>query len=258
MKMRRITKVWLVFTALALLSGSVSDARGQAASETKPAKEKTAAAMPTVDQIIEKYIQSMGGKAAIEKIQTELETGTFESNGGTMPVEIAIKAPNKWRFEIKLPDGNKFKQVSNGVGGWRVDPQQGVEEMTRDNMLVTSRFLDLRGPIHFKETYSKLELKGKDKQGGRDCYLIEASPKEGKPQTMFFDAETGYLLRVDFTVETNQGTFSATTTLEDYKDVEGVKVAFTLHQIGGEDWTITLTDVKQNVSLDDKQFEKPE
>jgi zinc protease len=257
MEMRGIKTVFLVLTILAILPGSASGASGQAASETKPAAEK-GAALPTADQIIEKYIQSMGGKNSIEKLQTELQTGTFESNGGSMPVEIAIKSPNKWRFEMKLPDGNIFRQICNGVKGWRVNPEQGVEEMTRDNMLLTSRFLDLQAPIRFKEIYSKVELKGKDKQGGRECFLLEATPKEGKPSTMYFDAETGLLLRVDFTVETNQGTFSAATTFEDFKDVEGIKAAFTLHQIGGEDWTITLTDVKWNVPLGDKQFERPE
>ncbi len=230
----------------------------QVAAETKIAAEKPGTSSPTVDQIIEKYIQSLGGKTAIEKLKTELQTGTFEGNGGNMPVEIAIKAPNKWRFEIKLPDGKTFKQLSNGEKGWRVDPQQGVEEMTRDHMLLTSRFLDLQAPIRFKETYTKAEVKGKDKQGGRDCYLIEATPKEGKPQTMFFDVETGFLLRVDFTVEMNQGTFSAEMDFDNYKDVEGVKIPFTLHQTGAEDWTITFSDIKRDISLDDKQFEKPE
>jgi outer membrane lipoprotein-sorting protein len=258
MKMRGTKRMLLVLAVLAVLSGSVSGARGQAALGAKPVQEKAAAALPTADQIFEKYIQSLGGKTAIEQLKTELQTGTFEGNGGNMPVEIAIKAPNKWRFEIKLPDGNAFKQLSNGEKGWRVDPQHGVEEMTRDHMLLTSRFLNLQGPIHFKEIFTKVEVKGKEKHGGRDCYQIEATPIEGKPQTMFFDVETGFLLSVDFTVEMNQGTFSAGMDFDDYKEVQGVKIPFTLHQVGDEEWTIRFTEILRDIALDDKQFEKPE
>jgi zinc protease len=251
-------KAWWVLIFTLFLWNAIVWGQNSPLTASKPEGSQKGEVLPAAEQIIEKYINFTGGKTAIESIQSELQIGSFENAQGSLPVEIAVKNPNKWRFELKLPDGNSFKQVCNGSKGWRMDPQQGWVEMTRDNMLVTSRMLDLHGPLHFKETFSKLVIKGAAKVGERKAYLLEATPKEGSPQTMYFDAENGQLMKIDFTVETPEGTFSASVFFENYKDVNGAKVPFTIKQSGNEEWTMNITEIKRNPVLDDKQFEKPE
>jgi outer membrane lipoprotein-sorting protein len=230
----------------------------QPTQESKPSEVVKTDKLPTVDEILEKLVKSAGGKDAIEKVNSVLQTGTFDNGQGVLPVEIAIKYPNKWRFELKFPDGNSFKQICNGTKAWRFIPQQGWQEMTRENMELTSRMLDLRAPLNYRQTYSKLVVKGKEKIGDRMAYLMEVTPKTGEPMVLAFDADMGALVRIDFTVETEQGTFSGQNFFEDFRDFEGAKVPFTFRQEGGENWTMKITEIKNNPSLDDKQFEKSE
>jgi outer membrane lipoprotein-sorting protein len=224
----------------------------------KAAETVKAEKLPTVDEILENLVKSAGGKAAIEKVNSVIQTGTFDTGQGALPVEMAVKYPNKWRFELKFPDGNSFKQICNGTKAWRFNPQQGWQEMTPENMELTSRMLDLRAPLNFKQTYSKLVVKGKEKVGDRMAYLMEVTPKTGDPMVMAFDTEMGALVRVDFTVETEQGTFSGQNFFEDFKDFEGAKVPYTIRQEGGESWTLKIAEIKNNAPVDDKQFEKSE
>ena len=52
--------------------------------------------IPTVDQILDKYVRAIGGKAAVEKITSRVMRGSLVAPGGTAPLEIYEKLPNKF------------------------------------------------------------------------------------------------------------------------------------------------------------------
>jgi hypothetical protein len=84
-----------------------------------------------------------------------------------------------------------------------------------------------------------MTLKGKEDVGGAEAYAVTATPADGHAVTLYFDARTGLLLRRDRTY------------FEDYREVDGVKLPF---RIRDDFSTITLTEVKHNVPLDDARF----
>jgi len=249
------------FLITVVLSAGLSSAafsQDQPTQTRAPSGVESQEKLPAADEIIARFVKEVGGGPAIEKIESELQTGSFEFGGDSMAVELSLKVPNKWRIEIKMPDGSEFKQVCNGKTAWRLNPQeQEWEEMPRDAMLTTSRMLDLQAPIHIKETFAKREVKGKQKVGNREAFLLKATPTVGPAQDMYFDVENGLLLRVDFTIETEQGTFATQNFFEDYREFEGTRIPFTVRQESNESWVMKIKEIKRNIALDDKQFEKP-
>jgi len=103
-----------------------------------------------------------------------------------------------------------------------------------------------------------MTVSGKEKVGDREAYVIDATPAGAAAEKLYFDTQTGLLIRRDFTAESPQGSFPAQEAYEDYKAVDGVMVAFTtkltLPQFG---LVIKLSEVKHNVPVEDAQFLKP-
>ena len=108
--------------------------------------------------------------------------------------------------------------------------------------------------IKLRELYPKIELKGGMKLGPRETLVLEA-PRGGNPKRWYFDVETGLLLRSD---ERNaSGTVIRSEEFDNYKSIDGVKVPFTIRMLEEALITITLTEVRQNVSIEDSVFSKP-
>lgn len=244
----------ILITTLALAGPAVVRAAQQ-----KP-DEKPADKMPTVDQILDKYVQAIGGKAAIEKLNSRVAKGTFEipAMGMSGPAELFAKAPNKSGFVIELTGFGIFKQVYAGASGWAQDPVSGLRDLSPGELAGAKLDEDFYRDIRLKELYPKMELKGKVKVGERDAYLIEATAESGPTDKLYFDTETGLLVRTDGERETAQGKLLGETFLEDYREVDGIKTPFTLRVNNPViSFTIKLTEVKHNVPVDDAKFAKP-
>jgi hypothetical protein len=75
---------------------------------------------------------------------------------------------------------------------------------------------------------------------------------------MYFDTQTGLIARTDMTLETPEGQFQIETTVDDYREVDGIKIPFTMRQeSSASSAVIKLTEVKHNVAIDDAKFNKP-
>ena len=225
----------------------------------------------TADDIIEKHLAAMGGRAALEKLTSRVVTGTISLStpGGDLSgtIEVYSKAPNKSRTLIKV-DASQFgigqivqDQRFNGTAGYAIDSLNGNREMTGDQ-LEAARSSAFPSPLlKYKEAGSKLELLGREKAGDRDAYVLRLTPKAGPSARMFIDAETYLLAKTVATINVPQigGDVEQTVVASDYRDLDGVKVAYQIRSINQfQTVSITATKVEQNTSVDDKMFSKPE
>jgi hypothetical protein len=120
------------------------------------------------------------------------------------------------------------------------------------------RGADFYQELNYKKNYAKMEVKGKEKVGSYDTYVIEATPTEGGPEKLYFDVNTGLLVRQDGEFDGPQGKTQVETYVDDYKVVDGVKVAHTMKQVNPQmTWVIKLTEVKNNIEIDGAKFGKP-
>ncbi len=254
--MKRIAMLlFVMLVPLALCLAQEEPKKPEAPAQT--AKESVS--LPTVDQILDKFIESSGGKAALEKITSRYVKGTFDipSMGASGTVEIYAKAPNKSYTVIDVPGFGTIQQGYDGTVAWEDNPMTGPRDLTGVELAARKRDVDFYRELHLKELYPKMEVKGKEKVGERDAYVVEGTPAEGKSEKMFFDVENGLLIRADAERESPQGAALVETYLEDYRDVDGVKTPFTMRQVNPMfSMTIKFSEVKSNVDIDDSKFSK--
>ncbi len=225
-----------------------------------PKASDTMAALPSVDQILDKYVQALGGKSAMEKITSTASKGTFEiaAFGANGSAEIWEKAPNKTALKLDIPGFGLVQEGFNGTVAWSQDPQSGLREKTGAELAATKLDADFYKPLKLKQLYPKITVKGKEKVGERDAYVLVATPAEGAPETWYFDTESGLLGKMDLERESPQGKMAVEVFQEDYKEVDGIKIPHTVRQITTAfTIVIKLEEVKHNVAIDDTKFSKP-
>jgi hypothetical protein len=225
----------------------------------KPATAGLASATPSADQILDRYIEAIGGRAAWKKLTSRVSTGTIEvpqmNLSGTL--EIREKAPNHLLATIILA-GASFRQGFDGTVAWTDDPQNGLHEESGAELEDTRRDADFYHPLDLHTLYSKFTVTGREKIGDHDAYVVEAARAGADPDKLYFDTKTALVLRLSTRHHTADGVTSFQEDLEDYREVDGVKLPFTVHQTTSDSaFTIKFTEIHQNVELDDAQFSKP-
>ena len=212
--------------------------------------------LPTVDQILDHYVQAVGGKQAIEKVSSRVLKGSrVGADGVLVPEEVYAKAPNKLLIITSYPN-QVFRTGFNGTQGW-AKSNQVTRDLPAEMQSQIRREAEFYKETKLKEMYSKMTLRGKAMIGEREVYVIEAIPADSaSPEKLYFDVQTGLLVRKYSESKTILGPFPTQTDYEDYREVDGVKLPFTIRwSIPGRVWGRRITEVKQNVSLDDAQFD---
>ncbi len=249
----------LAAVACILLLAVIASAQ-EATQKVEPKDAKSSEALPDPEQIIEKFIKALGGKEAIEKVTSRVSKGTFEvpTFGGTGTWESYAKAPNKTITIINIPDFGVIRQAFDGKTAWDDNPQMGINDKSGPALTRAKLDAQFYRFLNLKDLYPKMTNAGKKKIGDKDAYEVDATSAEGATESWFFDADTGLLLRVDAEREGMSGMSPTQSFLEDYKEVDGVKIPHSIRQTSA-DITILLktTEVKQNVDIDDTKFVKP-
>ena len=229
----------------------------------------TSALAQTADEIVEKHLAAIGGREALGRIRTRVSTGTVTVTTplGELPgtVESFAKAPNKSRTLVKI-DLTAFgapqlinDQRFDGNAAYVIDSLNGNRDITgtqldamKNNGFPTA-LLDYRARGH------ALALIGKEPVAGKPAFVLEITPKTGPRARTWIDVDSYVVVRTTVRVEApSGGEVEQMTEFNDYRTVDGVKVAFLVKSSNAmQTVTATLTNVTHNVDVDEASFAKP-
>ena len=219
-----------------------------------------AAALPTVDQVLDKFVQAIGGKAAFEKLHSREMKGVQIVAGGTeIPIEGYQEAPNKIVMIGTVPNLGVNITGYNGTVGWTKNAR-GQRELSGALLEQVKRSADFYGNLRLKETHPDLRVVGRSKIGDHEVYVLQSKVSDTRTERFYFDAQTGLLLRIQSITQTLLARIPDQTDFEDYRDVDGVKLPFTIRQSSIDprsDWTRKYTEIKHNVTVDESKFNPP-
>jgi hypothetical protein len=224
------------------------------------AAQTQSSALPTAQQVVDKFIAAIGGRAALERITSRVASGTLEipDAGVTGTLQISEKAPDKSLAVVEVPGLGTIKDGTDGTSSWEDAPPGGLRERTGSELAEAKRAATFNAELKWFTIYKTVTVTGREKVGTRDTIVVIATPPDGHPTTMYFDAENGLMLRQSLTRETSQGPIGVEVFFEDYREVDGIKQPFSVRQVTPQ-FTLSfkLTAIKHNVPLDDAIFRKP-
>jgi zinc protease len=218
------------------------------------------AALPTVDQVIENYVKALGGKTALEKITSRTLKGAIEWGDLMGTAEHYFKAPNKYMSVTTLSGisgEGVYREGFNGIAGWSISLTGNQRDWSGPEVALAQRNRDFYKELRLKTIYPSIALKGKEKIGDKEAYVLELTPASGRPDKLYFDVATGLLLRHAYVMEGSQGSSEYEYNYDDYREVNGVKVAFLHRRAKPSNITIRVSEVKFNLDLDDAKFNRP-
>jgi len=221
---------------------------------------KAVETLPSTDQVLNRYVEAVGGRAAIAKLKTRVVRGTREaSQGRSWPLEITVKEPDKYLMVIKIPQQGEVRQGFNGKTGW-VKSSQGLREMNANELATLKQSLELSKAIKISEPFPRMTVTGREKVGDSEAYVLEHKPADGVTEKLFFDAQTGLLLRKLTITNTVLVPIPEQIDFEDYREVDGVKLPFTIRISNIDTWfslTRKLNEIRHSDVVDDSQFNMP-
>lgn len=216
-------------------------------------------ALPTAAQVVDKYLQAIGGRGAGERLERRVMKGTFINwEGKESPLEVRLQGA-KALVITSNPQQGAVTQGFNGTTGW-IKTAKEQREMRGGEVARFRTLQQAYDVLQVKEAAPGMKVVGREKLGDRDAYIVMWPMDERRTQKLYFDAQTGLLLRVITYLNTMLGPIPSETDFEDYRDVNGVKIPFTVRQSFVDPWvgsTRKFTEVKAGVPLDDAQFNPP-
>jgi hypothetical protein len=215
---------------------------------------------PTADQILAKYLDALGGQAALDKLKTAVMKGTYTgANGASLPYEVEMVAPDKFHVLVTTPQGT-MERAFDGTVGWEKDGR-GVAPLAPITLATLKQMFLLYSNIRLKEQFTSLRVGRRDKIGDRVVITVSGRTADNRREQLYFDAETGLLVRRIRYTPTIIGIIPDQTDFEDYRDVDGVKFPFTVRvssvEVGNPIGTRKYTEIKLNGPVDDSKFKMP-
>lgn len=204
--------------------------------------------LPTLDAVLAKYVAAIGGRDAQRKIVSRVSKGRVDVPGVSFggKLEVYAKAPNRSLTVMNVEPAGLVKQGFDGRVSWNI----GSDANGIDRAALVD--VDFYRETKLSEQYTRLKLLGKVKEGFREVYLVEAVRRDSATENLYFDVESGLLVRRDLP---RKGSERAEVYFNDWRDVDGVKLPFRITQVlPNTKFVITLEDVKQNVPIDDAIF----
>ncbi|HLW97500.1 MAG TPA: c-type cytochrome [Candidatus Acidoferrales bacterium] len=214
------------------------------------------AAPPTADQVLAKFAQAAGGADALAKITTRIEKGNLIFGPNPTPIDLYMKAPNKRVAVSHGPGGDSFTAF-DGTSGW-LSGRRGSTDMNSIDSHSAMVDAIFSPATDLKKIFPQMRGARPDKIGTEDVYMLLARGPNMPIVRLYFDQQTGLLVRLIKYNDVGLGQMPVQVDYADYRDADGIKIPFrwTLSRPNGR-FTIQIDSVQQNVPIDDSKFAKP-
>lgn len=216
------------------------------------------ASLPTVDEILDRYIKALGGTQALDRVTTRMRKGSVEVAGLQGTFEVYEVAPNKSLLIGSLPPPRgSMQQAFDGSSGW-VKSQSGVFDMRGDSLAQAQRESAFYGDVKLKEQFKDMSVTNLERTDSREFYVVQGTRPDGQIERLYFDVQTGLLARRYWETPTYFGGLPNVNDYDDYRKVGSVRLPFVIRKgRSGIIFRQTISEYKLNLRIDDAKFKKP-
>jgi hypothetical protein len=220
----------------------------------------------TADQILDKYIQALGGAQRLAGLTSFVATGAslgYGGFGGDADFTIFAKAPNQRTTLISFkdhPERGDSIWAFDGRTGWVKTPRGLLAdyELVGEELDGARLEAQMAFPGQIKQVLSNWRVGLRRSISGKDYNIVQGSGPRGLLATLYFDTESGLLRRLVRYGPSPVGRVPTQIDYTDYRDVGGIKFPFE-YQFSWLDgrYSAKIKDVKTNVAIDVARFGRP-
>lgn len=217
------------------------------------------ASLPSGAPALARYIQALGGEVALSAVSTRVERGNaVMPEGPPLAIDIYTRSPDERVSVMHMPKGESVTAY-NGQAGWISFPGRPVREMSVADQLAAKLDAEAFYPLQLEHQFGELKLQEQpEKIDDHETSVVIGVTKGQPPVKLYFDKDSGLLLRMVHYTDTPLGLNPTQVDFADYRDIGGVKtpMRWTIARPSGA-FTIKIDEAKDNVSIDNARFVKP-
>jgi len=214
------------------------------------APRAASAQLPSAERILARYVEALGGEAALRKHSFRYHkiTLSMPAQGMSMTVETYAAPPDLYVSSTEVPGLGAMRSGYDGKVAWVIHPATGPM------LLQGTAFEQRRQEVNFYEPLGRdryiesMETVDRTEFEGRSCYKVKLVTKWGEEYFEYYDAQTGLLVGMERKMESPMGALATTTIIDEYRDFDGIKVAAKLR--------VLSMGMEQVVTVDSVSFEK--
>jgi len=248
-----------VFVVALLVTASVAQKPDSSATPVaKPVSNPVK--LPAAKEVVDKYVKAIGGRDALLKHKSRYQTGTIELSpmGVKGTVESFSRSDNRSLTKVSLDGIGDILDGYDGTTAWTSNPVQGNRVKEGKELDQSKRQSTFGREANIEKIYTSLTVKNVEKVGERDAYVVVASTAGLPDDILYFDTETGLMVRSDSIVLAPEGQQATSSFYEDYREVNGIKSAFKVRaKTPAFEITTVVTEIKYDVAIEDSRFVQP-
>ncbi len=209
----------------------------------------------TADGIINDYINAIGGTKNLGKLKSYKFAMSTTMQGMPLEINIYKQAPNYFMSEVKSGEMVVQKQVYNGEKG-KSSGMQGSKEMTEEELASMKYESALFPELNYTGEGYQLELKGMDKVGDKDVYVINVTNPVGDKSTDYYAVDSKLLLKKVETIEAQGNSIVQESVYSNYKAVKNIMFPYQINQtVGPQKIDMKVESIELNKKYDSAMFE---
>jgi hypothetical protein len=217
--------------------------------------------LPKAETILDKYVEVTGGKAAYQKLHTEITKGTMEMTAmGLKGTVTSYRAePDKSYTEIELGAVGKMREGSDGKVFWSLSSMMGPHVKEGPEKAQAVIMGKMNAELNWRDLFTKAETTGVDTVDGKECYKVVLTPAEGAPVTECYDKQSNLMVKVTMTAQGPMGELAMDMFASDYRKEGDILMPHKMKQsVAGQQMTFTVDTVTLNPDIPKDKFDLPD
>jgi outer membrane lipoprotein-sorting protein len=216
--------------------------------------------LPKGETILDKYVEATGGKAAYAKVRSDVSSGEMAMGAMGLKGKMVMysQAPDKRLMEVTIEGVGKITEGSNGDIAWSHNAMQGPrlkEGEEKAEALLQAKY---GAEAQWRELYTSAQTQGVETVEGKECYKVLLTAKTGKPQTRWYDKQTGLMVKIAMTSKSPMGEINVESVASDYRKEGELLIPHKMTmKVAGQEMAMTIDKVEQNPDIPKEKFEPP-
>jgi hypothetical protein len=218
-----------------------------------------AADMPSGESLIQRYIDKSGGAQAYANARSMSMSGKVEMEGHNISGTVTIMEEGRKSYTVmEFPGIGKIEEGYDGDTAWEDSALQGPRVLEGDEKAAAKRAAALAVITSWRDVFKAAKTIGPADVDGKPAWQVEMTPKEGKPETYFFDKDSGLLVKTSAVLATAMGDIATEATMSDFRSVNGILTPFTMTEKAMSQTVVMHFDkVAYNATISDDRFNPP-
>jgi hypothetical protein len=218
-----------------------------------------AADPPSGESLVQRYIEKTGGAEAYAKAKNTALTGTVTMPAQNISGTVTIfEEGEKSYTSMDFAGIGKIEEGYDGEIAWQNSALQGPRILDGDEKISAKRGASMGLINNWKDVYKEARTIGPEDVDGKPAWKVEMIAREGKPETFYFDRDSGLLVKIATVLTTPMGELKAESSLTDYKPVNGILTPFTMTEKAiNQNIVMHFNTVAYNAVIPKERFEAP-